>query len=45
MFANIFYLDNFWDIKKALMVQDSSNVILTFWIFDPSFLILLIFIL
>ena len=43
--ANELYPDNFWDVKKALIVQDSINVIQTCWVFSSGFPGLFVFIL
>ena len=43
--ANKLYLDDFWDVKKALVVQDSYNVVPTCWMFSFDFLSLFVFVL
>ena len=37
--------DNFRDIKEALIVQNSFNIVPTYWMFGPSFPSLFIFVL
>ena len=43
--TNELCLDDFWNIKEALVVQDSFDIILNFWVFGLGFLNLFIFIL
>ena len=45
MLINKIYPNNFWDVKEALMVQNSFDDISIFWIFGLGFLGLFVFIL
>ena len=43
MLINKLYLNNFSNKEEAFIVQDSINLVLSFWVLNPDFLSLVIF--